>query len=76
MSYLCDLNPSWCATWEDVRTWLLETTEYFELPEEILVRCSHSLPSFEGLGKVDGGVAKGTSVLEASADSSDTVRKV
>lgn len=31
---------NWCATWEDVRTWLLETTEYFELPEEILARCS------------------------------------
>jgi len=26
-------------------------TEYFELPEEILSRCSHSLPSFEDLGK-------------------------
>ena len=46
-----DINPPWCATWEDVRTWLLETTEYFELPEEILARCSHSLPSFEDLGK-------------------------
>ncbi len=60
------LDPTWCATWEDVRTWLLETTEYFELPEEILSRCAHTLPSFEVLGKEGSKLRQRDSVRSPS----------